>query len=412
VLTEGECTGLTTTTEHTGTDRYVAPEFIIESEGTMPTTASDVYALGCLGLKVRLLPAINYRMILKSQIQYIYLKDPYAHRPNNLYGRIFNDIRNGIPPATRPDGLDMASGMLWYLLESCWNPTPEGRTTIQQLNKKLYELLWKDHSSAETPTLHITAKYDVSDYLATHLEREAADMLAVPSINSPQNRSITGTLFVPDDSYLFGEERGRYAFLESDLDRFSLSSDYQATMSNIFPSHPNFQFQYPSFTSPQDKGPVSSITEAPFPALNRQLHISPLTDRPGPFTDNVALDKFSADWGLDSLKDAEHIALIRREFGCNQLFAATVIFRYMKLYPHKAIPATLITSEMAEVQGMWGWCLIGDCGKERAKQKSNLIHGPIIQGDPLCRRVIDLYDHIREMHFNNRPFQCTLWCVY
>jgi serine/threonine protein kinase len=60
VLAEGECTGLTTTTEHTGTDRYVAPEFIIESEGTMPTTASDVYALGCLGLKVRLLPAINY----------------------------------------------------------------------------------------------------------------------------------------------------------------------------------------------------------------------------------------------------------------------------------------------------------------------------------------------------------------
>jgi serine/threonine protein kinase len=53
VLAEGESIGLTTTTEHTGTDRYIAPEFLRSEESTVPTTASDVYALGCLGLKVR-----------------------------------------------------------------------------------------------------------------------------------------------------------------------------------------------------------------------------------------------------------------------------------------------------------------------------------------------------------------------
>jgi serine/threonine protein kinase len=52
VVSNGESLGLTTTTDHTGTDRYLAPEFVTSAEQVLPTTASDVYALGCLGLKV------------------------------------------------------------------------------------------------------------------------------------------------------------------------------------------------------------------------------------------------------------------------------------------------------------------------------------------------------------------------
>lgn len=44
--------GLTTTTEHTGTERYLAPELVLGDIEAHPTTASDVYALGCLGLEV------------------------------------------------------------------------------------------------------------------------------------------------------------------------------------------------------------------------------------------------------------------------------------------------------------------------------------------------------------------------
>jgi len=44
-------TDMTTSSEHTGTARYLAPELVVETP-TYPTTASDVYALGCLGLKV------------------------------------------------------------------------------------------------------------------------------------------------------------------------------------------------------------------------------------------------------------------------------------------------------------------------------------------------------------------------
>jgi serine/threonine protein kinase len=44
---------MTTTSEHTGTARYLAPELVASDITVYPTLASDVYALGCLGLDVR-----------------------------------------------------------------------------------------------------------------------------------------------------------------------------------------------------------------------------------------------------------------------------------------------------------------------------------------------------------------------
>jgi len=47
-----QTSGMTTTSEHTGTERYLAPELVRGERGTRPTLASDVYAMGCLGLYV------------------------------------------------------------------------------------------------------------------------------------------------------------------------------------------------------------------------------------------------------------------------------------------------------------------------------------------------------------------------
>ncbi|PVG00588.1 kinase-like protein [Serendipita vermifera] len=127
VIAEGETLGLTTTTEHTGTDRYAAPEFVTSEETIVPTAASDVYALGCLGLK------------------FLFLKDPYSHRPNNLFGRIFNDIRSGMPPATKPVPMDEKQEFLWTLLESCWKPIPEERITAGQVLFHLKQAGWNRH---------------------------------------------------------------------------------------------------------------------------------------------------------------------------------------------------------------------------------------------------------------------------
>jgi serine/threonine protein kinase len=44
---------MTTTSPHTGTPRYLAPE-LLSDPPAMPSKASDVWALGCIGLEVRL----------------------------------------------------------------------------------------------------------------------------------------------------------------------------------------------------------------------------------------------------------------------------------------------------------------------------------------------------------------------
>jgi serine/threonine protein kinase len=52
LLQEGS-SGMTTTTEHVGTVRYLARELLSSHETELPTTASDVYAVGCIGLEVQ-----------------------------------------------------------------------------------------------------------------------------------------------------------------------------------------------------------------------------------------------------------------------------------------------------------------------------------------------------------------------
>jgi serine/threonine protein kinase len=65
-----------TTTEHTGTERYLAPELVAGEEDTYPTIASDVYALGCLGLEV--IPTV---MPADTLLQRLWAADPIA-RPS------------------------------------------------------------------------------------------------------------------------------------------------------------------------------------------------------------------------------------------------------------------------------------------------------------------------------------------
>jgi serine/threonine protein kinase len=43
---------MTTTTTYTGTERYLSYELVLAGEDAIPTTASDVYAVGCIGLEV------------------------------------------------------------------------------------------------------------------------------------------------------------------------------------------------------------------------------------------------------------------------------------------------------------------------------------------------------------------------
>ena len=52
VFLEESDNGMTTTSEHTGTARYLAPELVASDTSVPPTFPSDVYALGSIGLEV------------------------------------------------------------------------------------------------------------------------------------------------------------------------------------------------------------------------------------------------------------------------------------------------------------------------------------------------------------------------
>jgi serine/threonine protein kinase len=54
-LDEGS-SGMTTTTHHTGTERYLAYELVMAGEDACPTTYSDIHAVGCIGLEVSISP--------------------------------------------------------------------------------------------------------------------------------------------------------------------------------------------------------------------------------------------------------------------------------------------------------------------------------------------------------------------
>lgn len=112
VFLEEGSTGMTTTSEHTGTTRYLAPELVSGDESVHPTTASDAYAIGCLGLEI------------------LFLQKPYAHHVNNMRGQIIRDIKAGTPPASTPPHREWPSRRVWRLLTSLWNPDPKMRPLV------------------------------------------------------------------------------------------------------------------------------------------------------------------------------------------------------------------------------------------------------------------------------------------
>jgi serine/threonine protein kinase len=132
---------MTTTTAHTGTARYLAYELIASDEEPRPTTASDVHALGCVGMEVRTAPSLWY-LFRRSFLQFIYSQPPYSHVQtlhHRAHFKICQEISNRVPPATRPPNINSAISELWDILESCWKLEPEDRPATEVICDYLYE---------------------------------------------------------------------------------------------------------------------------------------------------------------------------------------------------------------------------------------------------------------------------------
>lgn len=122
-LEEGN-TGMTTTSAYTGTERYLAYELVTAQEDAIPTTETDIYATGCIGLEV------------------LFLQIPYSNRGTNLRFHMFTDMQAGIPPATTPDDLDPELSAWWEAVSWCWARDPLSRPHAQALYEHLEYLLW------------------------------------------------------------------------------------------------------------------------------------------------------------------------------------------------------------------------------------------------------------------------------
>ncbi|PVF94194.1 kinase-like protein [Serendipita vermifera] len=112
ILWEG-ASGHTTTTAHTGTERYLAPELVV-SVGR-PTRESDVYAMGCVGLK------------------FTFLINPYDEHPKSVYRHIIRDILLGVPPSKFDEEMDTDHEILASIFKKTWKPVPSDRLSMPQL---------------------------------------------------------------------------------------------------------------------------------------------------------------------------------------------------------------------------------------------------------------------------------------
>ncbi|KAG9054438.1 hypothetical protein FS842_005125 [Serendipita sp. 407] len=105
-------TGTTTASPHTGTIRYLSPEL---SRGAPISTASDVYALGCIGLV------------------FIFSLLPYHWQPDSPPTMMLRDIDNELPPAKRPSKLEVSLEYIWNLIENCFSHDPIQRPSATNI---------------------------------------------------------------------------------------------------------------------------------------------------------------------------------------------------------------------------------------------------------------------------------------
>jgi serine/threonine protein kinase len=131
---------MTTTTAHTGTERYLAPELVNGDDLEYPTAASDIYAMGCLGLEVRFhWHTYRYQHLIIPRLQFVFGEKVYAHRKHNLRGCLIDDIASGMPPAEKPEDVDAITSKPWEVIQSCWNAESAARPSASRLLEQLNE---------------------------------------------------------------------------------------------------------------------------------------------------------------------------------------------------------------------------------------------------------------------------------
>ncbi|KIM25685.1 hypothetical protein M408DRAFT_331038 [Serendipita vermifera MAFF 305830] len=159
---------LTTTTPHTGTVPYLAYELVRFTGRAVPTTATDVYAFGCLAY------------------EFIHKRSP--HSTLDSHYNIYRAIGDGILPAFRPPELLPAYSVFWDLFESCWQLNPGDRMTAdvicRYLDQNMHVFSLDTHNRRSLPN-------SVPDVSRTHPSFPPGDQ--VPPAPFPRVGSLPGS---------------------------------------------------------------------------------------------------------------------------------------------------------------------------------------------------------------------------
>ncbi|PVF96564.1 kinase-like protein [Serendipita vermifera] len=134
LFVENGHSGLTTTSNHMGTARYLAPEFLHDGDN-LPSTASDIYALGCIGLEV------------------------------------LERIKGRIPPAYPPKKLDLVTELAWNMLEGCWRVTPLERVSTRELLARIeqWTTIYREYNeSLRDPPPNLPTKQNISETIVIY----------------------------------------------------------------------------------------------------------------------------------------------------------------------------------------------------------------------------------------------------
>ncbi|KAF8594491.1 kinase-like protein [Ceratobasidium sp. AG-I] len=101
---------------YAGLSRWMSPELVNfdpEEGAPRPTTASDVWALGC-----------TLYEIVSEEL-------PYQKYKHEL--RVRREIMRGIPPAYRPSNNEKGEISIWSIFESCWEGSPNARPSASNI---------------------------------------------------------------------------------------------------------------------------------------------------------------------------------------------------------------------------------------------------------------------------------------
>ncbi|KAG8689995.1 hypothetical protein FRC09_012175, partial [Ceratobasidium sp. 395] len=100
-----------------GITRWMSPELLDnEDDSIVPTTSSDIWALGCTIYEI------------------VSAKLPYSDCIHDV--QIIGKIKEGVAPGAKDDQVVPGLSHLWPVIEDCWTVEPEQRPTAFEVLKK------------------------------------------------------------------------------------------------------------------------------------------------------------------------------------------------------------------------------------------------------------------------------------